>query len=143
VTSPEVVVVPRGRRRWIWLCWVLCLLLVGGLVTYLVRVGLDDADKISSSVAAVAALFAFFAPYLLPSADPAEPTDVHAGGAAAVAIGEGNTGAITAQASGVLPAVRPSPPGDGVSATGPASVAIGGKNKADVRTTYRGPGHQK
>jgi hypothetical protein len=132
--------VPRSRRRWTWLCWVVCLLLVCGLLAYLVSVGLDRADKISSSIAAIAAIVAFFAPYLLPRVEPAEPASVHAGGAAAVGIGGDNTGSITAKASGA-PMAAP-PPADGVSATGPASVAIGGKNDGDIRTNYRRRGRR-
>ncbi|MGC4897273.1 hypothetical protein [Micromonospora sp. DT31] len=131
---------PSSRRRWTWLCWVVCLLLVGGVLAYLVSVGLERADKISSSIAALAALAAFFAPYLLPRAEPAMPAGVHALGAAAAAIGGDNTGEITTNASDE-PTAGPPPPGE-VSATGPASVAIGGKNDGDIRTNYRGRGRQ-
>lgn len=41
-----------------------------GLAGYLVYVGLDDADKVASSVSAVIALAALLAPYLLPVPQP-------------------------------------------------------------------------
>jgi hypothetical protein len=43
---------------------------VAAVVAYLVMVGLDDADKISSAGAFVVALLALVAPYLLPPPSP-------------------------------------------------------------------------
>jgi hypothetical protein len=133
---------PGHRRRWVWTGRVVCLLLVGGLVTYLVSVGLDRADKIASGVGAVLALAALVAPYLLAPADRHETAGVRAGGAAAVAIGGPNTGEVTAEASGPVPPVTPAAEtsATGTSATGAAAVAIGGKNKGPIRTRYTGRG---
>ncbi|GIG93170.1 hypothetical protein Pen02_81060 [Plantactinospora endophytica] len=129
----------RRGRRWLWAGRLVCLLLVGGLVTYLMSVGLDKADKVASGIGAVAALLALIAPYLIPSSQDDEATDAHASGAGAVAIGGTNTGEVIAEATGTIPSAAPAPDG-GVSATGPASVAVGGKNTALIRTRFTGRG---
>lgn len=70
--------------------------LVMGLIVYLVRVGLDDADKVASSIAAVLALVALGAPYLLPSPTNDSPVDIdlaeNTGNADATGGGQANTG---------------------------------------------------
>jgi hypothetical protein len=131
---------PRNRRRWVLAGRIICLLLLGGLVTYLVSVGLDKADKIASGVGAILALLALVAPYLLPVSDGAEPEAgaVHASGAGAVAISGSNAGEVAVEALGTVPAASSPPPPDGVSATGPASVAVGGRNTASIRTRFNG-----
>ncbi|MDG4765771.1 hypothetical protein O7632_16940 [Solwaraspora sp. WMMD406] len=72
--------------------------IVAGLVVYLVMVGLDKADKLASSIGAVAALTALAAPYLLPApgsrgVSMVEPDEVRDTGAArATGGGRANTG---------------------------------------------------
>lgn len=132
---------PGTRRQRIWAGRALCLLLLAGLATYMIAVGLDRADKLGSAIAAVLSLAALLAPYAIPAPQPppSPRPDVHAGGAAAVAIGEINHGRVTTDVSGQVPAPQPPPPGGGVSATGPGSVAIGGTNRGDIDTTFHGP----
>jgi len=75
--------VPRRSTKWIWVGRVIALCCVAAVVAYLVIVGLDDADKISSAGGFVVALLALVAPYLLPlpsssdsppsAGSPAEP----------------------------------------------------------------------
>ncbi len=124
---------PRSRRG-LWVGRGVCLLLVLGLVTYLIMIGLERADKVASSVAAVLALLALFAPYLVRPGGAGKFGGAPASGAASVAIGGHNAGDVTTEASGV-----PVPP-DGVSASGPASVSIGGRNKGRIFTKYEGRG---
>ncbi|WP_341716423.1 hypothetical protein QQG74_20695 [Micromonospora sp. FIMYZ51] len=126
----------RGRR-WLWAGRLVCLLLVGGLATYLMSAGLDKADKVASGIGAVVALLALLAPYLIPAGRIDDAPDVRASGAGAVAIGGTNTGPVIAEATGASPAAEPATDG-GVSASGPASVAVGGKNTALIRTRFTG-----
>ena len=60
-------VVPRGGSRLAWAGRAVFGLVIVGLVTYLVVVGLDKADKIASGISLIVALCALAAPYLLPS----------------------------------------------------------------------------
>jgi hypothetical protein len=89
--------VPRRNRWWLWGSRVVFVVILAGLVRYLAKVGLEDADKLGSSIGAVVALAALGAPYLLPSpgagvrapeSDRAEDT----GTATATAGGYANTG---------------------------------------------------
>jgi hypothetical protein len=71
--------------------------LVAGLAVYLLRVGLDKADKVASSISVLVALVALGAPYLLPppggGAVRTEPDRVEDSNAAtATAGGQANTG---------------------------------------------------
>ena len=50
---------------WIWLGRAGAATIVGGLGLYMVVVGLDDADKIGSSVAALVAVLVLVAPHLV------------------------------------------------------------------------------
>jgi hypothetical protein len=103
---------------------------VAGLVAYLVVVGLDKADKVSSSIGAVLALIALVAPYLLPRSreedavsDEVEvgETEVKdSGDAQATGAGEANTGAEVVD--GGTGTVRVTRSGKAV-ADGPGSVA--------------------
>jgi hypothetical protein len=121
-------------------------LLVGGalllgLAAYLVTVGLDKADKLSSGIAAVLALAALLAPYLLPVATPEPPRRrVSAAGAGAVAVGGTNSADVRTDVVGT--SAPPASPGDGVEASGPGSVAIGGDSTASIDTHVTGPERQ-
>jgi len=67
--------VPKRSRTWILGGRVFAALIVGGLIGYLIHVGLDKADKISSVIGGLSALVALVAPLLLPSPDrPTSPT---------------------------------------------------------------------
>lgn len=128
------------RRQQMWVGRVLCLLLLAGLATYLIAVGLETADMAGSAIAAVLSLAALLAPYAIPGPPPPSPRpDVHAGGAGGVAVGEANHGRVSTDVSGPVPPPQSPPPGGGVSATGPGSVAIGGTNRGDIDTTFHGP----
>ncbi|GIF13453.1 hypothetical protein [Actinoplanes teichomyceticus] len=108
--------------------------IVIALVGYLVRVGLARADMVASSVGAVVALASLGASYLFPAQPSARPGAARATGAGAVAVAADNEGAITTEVSGTAataPAPRPAP---GVTAAGPGSVAVGGANRAPIRT---------
>src|SRR4051794_28487578 len=78
----------RRSRSWIWAGRGICVALVAGMIVYLIAAGLDKADKVASGVAAVLALLALAAPYLLPppQADPADGR-VRPAGAGSVQIG--------------------------------------------------------
>jgi hypothetical protein len=122
-----------------WVGGVVCVLLVVGLVAYLVVAGLDKADKIASVLAALLALVALAAPYLVPAPrGVASPALVSASGEGAVAIGSDSSADVSTDVSS---GVRPSRPGgmdDGVSASGTASVAVGGASTAEIRTRVTG-----
>jgi hypothetical protein len=91
-------VVPRRSRRWVWAGRGLFGVILAGLIVYLVRAGLDKADKLASAIGVVVALAALVAPYLLPAAGPGgvsevEPDRVQESGAArASGGGQANTG---------------------------------------------------
>ena len=57
----------RGRPGWIWAGRIAAAVIVTGLVIYLVRAGLDTADKLGSSISVVVAVAALLTPYLLPT----------------------------------------------------------------------------
>jgi hypothetical protein len=123
------VVVGRGVR-WVWVGRVVFGVIVAGLVAYLVVVGLDKADKVSSSIGAVLALIALVAPYLLPRSrgedvvsddvEVGETVVKDSGDAQATRGGEANTGAEVVD--GDTGAVRVTGSGKAV-AEGPGSVA--------------------
>ncbi|MET7881284.1 hypothetical protein ABZS52_30660 [Micromonospora profundi] len=71
--------------------------IAAGLVVYLLRVGLDKADKVASSIGVVLALTALAAPYLLPPQGGRAPVSEmdrveDSGQATATAGGQANTG---------------------------------------------------
>ena len=68
-----VVRMPELRRRppLVWAGRIMAGLIVVGLTIYLVSVGLDQADKIGSSLGVVLAAAALLLPYVVP---PAQPT---------------------------------------------------------------------
>ena len=123
---------------------------VVALVAYLVVVGLEKADKVASSIAAVLALISLIAPPLLLLSGPTSGSEsrpdgrAHATGAGSVAVGGDNSGRISSEVEdgaplGVLPSAEP-----GAHATGPGAVAIGGNNRARIRTRFtRGGGSLK
>ncbi|OHV30172.1 hypothetical protein BCD49_34500 [Pseudofrankia sp. EUN1h] len=106
--------------------------IVGALVVYLAMVGLDEADKLASSIGAVLALSALGAPYLLPwpggtpAAEPNRAEDT--GSARAAGGGQANTGLQALDAGRPVQVART---GD-TFADGPGSVANTG--------VQRGPG---
>jgi hypothetical protein len=57
---------PRRGARWIWAGRIAAAMVLAGLVIYLVRAGLDTADKLGSSISVVVAVAALLSPYLLP-----------------------------------------------------------------------------
>ena len=59
---------PQRTQHWVRAGRIGFVAIVAGLVTYLVVVGLEKADKVASSISAVLALIALGAPYLLPRA---------------------------------------------------------------------------
>ncbi|WBB93429.1 hypothetical protein [Verrucosispora sp. WMMC514] len=95
------------------------------LVAHFAIVGLDEADKLASSIGAVVALVALGAPYLLPPPSPQEAlmpaADLVEGSGKATATGGGqaNTGLRTSAASRTAQVIRS---GD-ATADGPTSVA--------------------
>ncbi|MEU4447739.1 hypothetical protein AB0K14_07230 [Actinosynnema sp. NPDC050801] len=97
---------------------------MAGLAVYLFKVGLEDADKLGSSIGGVAAVAALLAPYLLPrreeAAVPDEVVVEDSGDADATGGGEANTGAETVD--GDTGTVRVTRSGNAV-ADGPGSVA--------------------
>jgi hypothetical protein len=69
--------VKRRHPLWVWIGRAVFVAVGLALVLYLVRVGLDRADKVASSVGVVFALCALVAPYLLPApASENEPSTV-------------------------------------------------------------------
>jgi hypothetical protein len=68
---------PRRSPRWIWAGRVVFGVLTCALVVYFVVVQLQKANMIASCVAAVVALLALGAPYLLPAPSAAEPDAEH------------------------------------------------------------------
>jgi hypothetical protein len=127
---------PRRRPAWIWVGRVLFAVIVAALVTYLVTVGVDKADKLASTIGAVVVLLALGAPYLLPSLAPAlaEPGATHAAGSDAVAVDSDSTAEVSTDVRGVTSAAAMPPVGPGVTASGTGSVAIGGSSGAPIRT---------
>lgn len=124
-------VVARSTR-WVWVGRGVFGATVAGLAVYLVVVGLDEADKLGSSIGGVVAVVALLAPYLLPPArgkedvvvfDDAESGGVvveDSGDAEATGGGEANTGAeATKDDTGTVRVTRS---GKAV-ASGPGSVA--------------------
>ncbi|MFD4672983.1 hypothetical protein ACFWNN_24870 [Lentzea sp. NPDC058450] len=106
-------------------------MIVVGLVVYLFSVGLDEADKVGSSIGGVIAFVALGAPYLLPQPrkeslvpdDPQVSDDVvveNSGDAEATGGGVANAGVETVD--GGTGAVRVTGSGKAV-ANGPGSVA--------------------
>ncbi|MEU4423258.1 hypothetical protein AB0F81_21745 [Actinoplanes sp. NPDC024001] len=128
---------PHRRRSWVWPGRVAFAVILLALIGYLVAVGLERADKVASSVAAVLALVALGAPHLLPSRPAPPPTT--AAGTGSVGIGGNNSGAVSTEVSGTAPPPPAVPPGPGVTASGPGSVAVGGDNTAAIRTRVTGP----
>lgn len=93
---------PRRNRWWLWGSRAVFAVLLAGLVVYLVRVGLEKADKVASGIGAVLALMAFGLPYLLrPSVGDTtmkQPDHVKdSGKATATAGGQANTGVDAAE----------------------------------------------
>ena len=118
-----------------WVGMVVCGLLVAALVAYLATIGLDRADKIASGIAAVLALLALVAPYLLPAPRAAScPVRVSASGVGAVAIGGDSSADVSTFVSAAVASGRPGAIGAGVSASGTASVAVGGTSTATIRS---------
>jgi hypothetical protein len=120
-------VVPRRTRGRLWAGRVAAGLVLVGLAVYLLSVGLDKADKISSCLSLLLATGLALAPYLLPAAGEEqrrpEPdrvegtgTPVAEGGATAV------TGAQVTEGSG---AVQVKDTGD-AHASGHGSTAVSG-----------------
>jgi hypothetical protein len=95
---------PFRTWGWVWAGRLVALLSVAGLIAYLARAGLDNADKLGSVVGAVLALVGVLAPYLLtrqpadaPSAPIAEsaepgPKPCHRGDVPAVKVEQVNYG---------------------------------------------------
>lgn len=87
---------PQRSRRWVWVGRAVFGAIVVAVVVYLAVVGLDEADKVASSIGVVVALAALGAPYLLPAPsaggalDPDRVED--AGRANATGGGQANTG---------------------------------------------------
>jgi len=131
---------PHRSAGWVWAGRAIFAVLTTVLVVYLIAVGLDKADKVASSVGAVAALLALGAPYLLPPvpAQSAGVSAVHATGAGAVALGCDSGGEISTEVSAVNPSTTVEPAGPGVAASGNGSVAIGGSSMAPIRTKVEG-----
>jgi len=130
---------PRRTVRLVWATRLVFLALTVALPVYLVAVGLDKADKIASTVAAVVALLALTMRYLPPAlarTTPSSPVGVP--GTGAVAIGGDNSARIGTDVAGVAPSSPTPPTGNGVWAGGPGSVAIGGNNTAPIRTEVTG-----
>ncbi|MBM0276057.1 hypothetical protein [Micromonospora tarensis] len=98
-------------------------MIIAALVTYLVKVGLDKADKIASSIGVVLALVALGVPYLLPRAGGPTMRDLDrvqdTGTATATAGGRATSGVDTVGDDRPAHVVRS---GD-ASADGPGSVA--------------------
>lgn len=121
---------PRRSSRWVWSGRVLAgltLVVVGG---YLVRVGLEKADKLASSVGLLVAIAALLAPYLLPAPQSPIVQTVGAtmpdadrvedsGKAEATSGGQANTGLRTSGRSGPAQVTRSGE----ARADGPGSVA--------------------
>jgi len=61
---------PRRGQGWIWAGRIAAAVILAWLVVYLVRAGLENADKLGSSISAVLAAAALLAPYLLPAREP-------------------------------------------------------------------------
>ncbi|ROP40232.1 hypothetical protein [Saccharothrix texasensis] len=124
-------VVARSKR-WVWVGRGVFGVIVAGLVVYLVVVGLDEADKLGSTIGGVVAVVALVAPYLWPRAGGREGVVVSddvgtgevvvedSGDAEAEGGGEANTGAETATDD--TGSVRVTKTGRAV-ANGPGSVA--------------------
>jgi hypothetical protein len=98
---------PRRGPAWIWSGWVIFIVIVAALVTYLIHVGLDKADKLAGIVGMILALVALGAPYLLPSSpelDDGGHHDVHveASSPGSVAIGGSNYGSIRTRIVGLV-----------------------------------------
>lgn len=101
--------VPRRDRRWIWAGRLTAIVILVGLVGYLVYVGLDDADKVASSISVVIALAALLAPYLLPAPQPPPPLRDSAAEASGQTVTGSSVGGGVRQASGVVGSVRIGP----------------------------------
>ncbi|WP_229075820.1 hypothetical protein [Actinoplanes sp. DH11] len=116
---------PRRSPRWIWAGRIVFGLVAAGLIAYLVRAGLDDADKLASCAGAVLALSALVAPYLLPPGGrepgPAPHRVEDSGAARATGGGRAVSGA---EVTGGGP-VQVARSGDAV-ADGPGSSAVSG-----------------
>ena len=101
---------PRRGPRWIWAGRIACGVLAAALVAYLAVVGLERADKVASCVAAVVALLALGAPYLLPAPggtpmpDPDRIED--SGEAKATGGGQATTGADITGDGGPVQVIR-------------------------------------
>ncbi len=72
--------VPHRSPKWIWIGRIVALCCVAGVVAYLVKVGLNDADKLGSAGGFVIALLALITPYVLApqsgsSTDSPPPTE--------------------------------------------------------------------
>lgn len=122
--------VPCRSSRWIWAGRALAGLILVAVGGYLVRVGLDTADKLASSISLLVAIAALLAPYLLPAppspapqtGGPSMPDADHvedSGKAEATSGGQANTGLRTTDRSGSAQVTRS---GD-ARADGPGSVA--------------------
>ena len=118
---------PRPQRSPVWVRAgrITAGMILVGLTGYLAHVGLDDADKLASSISVVIAVAALFAPYLLPppgsaGAPRSEPDQVEdTGNATATSGGHANTGAQVSDHGRPAQVTRS---GDAV-ADGPGSVA--------------------
>jgi len=67
---------PRRTPTWIWIGRGVAIAGFAGVTAYLVRVGLAQADLVSSSLGALASLVGLVLPYLLPPRAPASPPPV-------------------------------------------------------------------
>jgi hypothetical protein len=120
----------RRSRRLVLIGRVVAAIVLAGLAVYLVRAGLDKADKLASSIGLLVAALALVAPYLVPASSdqpaPRNPTAVveDTGDAKATAGGFASTGVVTTGEDDGPTQVRNT--GD-ATADGPASVANTGK----------------
>ena len=117
---------PQRTQHWVRAGRIGFVVIVAGLVTYLVVVGLEKADKVASSISAVLALIALGAPYLLPrtkedavTSEPVPDRVEDSGKATATQGGHANTGLQAGGQSRPAQVVRS---GD-ASADGPGSTA--------------------
>ncbi|GIE89028.1 hypothetical protein [Actinoplanes regularis] len=111
---------PSSNRRWIWAGRVVFGLIVVALAVYLASVGIDEADKRASGIAAVLALVTLGAPYLLPRPGGVPAIRVEdSGDATATRGGEADSGVRLAAGSGAAHVTR----SGNASADGPGSIA--------------------
>lgn len=117
---------PRRSPRWIWAGRIVFGVLAAASVAYPAVVGLDKANKFGSYLAAVVALLALGAPYLLPTPGGATMADQDriedSGAAKATNGGQATTGVDSTGTGGPAQVIRS---GD-ATADGPGSTATTG-----------------